>query len=58
MPSLYTADDAGGNINIDRIEIHADHLDNNQDFANAGRTLADEFDSAIRRRGINTNARK
>lgn len=58
MPSLYTADDAGGNINIDRIEIHTDHLDNNQDFVNAGRTLADEFDSAIRRRGINTNARK
>lgn len=58
MPSLYTSDSNSGNINIDRIDIHTDHLDNNQDFANAGETLADAFSNAIRRRGINTNARK
>ena len=55
---LSPVENSNSNINIDRIDIHTDHLDNNQDFANAGETLADAFSNAIRRRGINTNARK
>ena len=55
---LSPIENSNSNINIDRIDIHTDHLDNNQDFANAGETLADAFSNAIRRRGINTNARK
>lgn len=45
-------------VEIGEINIHTDHLDNNQDFAQAGETLAEAFDNAIRRRGINVNAKR
>lgn len=55
---LTPVENTSGGVAIGEINIHTDHLDNNQDFAQAGETLAEAFDNAIRRRGINVNARK
>lgn len=57
-PTIETANDTVNNVTIEKIEIKTDHLDNNQDFNEAGNVLADALLGAIKRRGINTNARK
>ena len=43
---------------IENITIQTQELNNNQDFKKAGRTLADEFASAIRSRGLNLNVKR
>jgi len=40
---------------IDKIEIRTDSMNSNQDFKSAGKTLAEEFNKAIKNRGINVN---
>ena len=55
---LTPVENTSGSVAIGEINIHTDHLDNNQDFAQAGETLAEAFDNAIRRRGINVNAKR
>lgn len=57
-PNIETAEEITNNITIGNIEIKTDHLDTNQDFNEAGNVLADALLGAIKRRGINTNARK
>ncbi len=54
--SLYEEGTAVGGVTITNLNIHTDHLDNNQDFANAGRFLAEEFKKAMDKRGIRRNA--
>lgn len=49
---------SNGNISIENITIQTNELNNNQDFANAGKVLATEFKKAISRRGISINAKK
>lgn len=43
---------------IENITIQTQELNNNQDFKKAGRTLADEFASAIKSRGLNLNVKR
>lgn len=45
-------------VQIDKVDVHTDELNNNQDFANAGQIFATEFANAITRRGINLNVKK
>lgn len=43
---------------IENITIQTQELNKNQDFKKAGRTLADEFASAIKSRGLNLNVKR
>lgn len=45
-------------VTIDKIEIHTDQLNTNQDFREAGQILGEEIAAAARRRGINVNVKK
>lgn len=45
-------------VQIDKVDVHTDELNNNQDFASAGQIFATEFANAITRRGINLNVKK
>ena len=47
-----------GGINIEKIEIKTDHLNNAQDFDRAGQALAKAFGDSINRRGITVNTRR
>jgi hypothetical protein len=47
-----------GSILIESISIHTDHLNNNQDFREAGNQLARAFAEVIKERGLNVNAKQ
>lgn len=55
---LDSLPEGGSDVTIEKIEIHTDQLNSDQDFASAGYSLGEAFNNAIRTRGINTNARK
>lgn len=46
------------NILIENITIQTTELNNNQDWSNAGKILAEEFAKASQKRGININVKK
>ena len=46
------------NITIENITIQTNQLNNKQDFDAAGKSLAQAFSSAIKKRGISVNTRK
>ena len=58
LTKVTTTGEDTTSIEIGNINIHTDHLDNNQDFRDAGNILAKEFEKAIRQRGINLNVKK
>lgn len=51
-------DESVAGIVIENINIHTDHLDDNQDFRSAGNIFATEFAKVINKRGINVNVKK
>ena len=54
----FEGKDSGSSIQIDNITIQTQSMDTNQDFNKAGKVLAEAFNSAITRRGINLNTKK
>jgi hypothetical protein len=58
VDSLETGDGFLGSVVISNLQIHTEHLDNNQDFMNAGRIFASEFNKALQNRGIRPNVSK
>ena len=50
--------DISESINIENITIQTASLNNNQDFGQAGKALAQEFQKAINRRGITLNTKR
>ena len=50
--------DSEKSIIIENIAIQTNQLNNNQDFKNAGKILAEEFAKAIQKRGISQNVKK
>jgi hypothetical protein len=58
---LQSVSNLGSNsssISIENITIQTQQMNNNQDFKKAGKTLADEFSAAIKRRGLNLNIKR
>ena len=51
-------EDSEKSIIIENIAIQTNQLNNNQDFKNAGKILAEEFAKAIQKRGISQNVKK
>ena len=56
MPDIGT--EPTNTVNIGAINISTQQLNDSQDFRTAGQIFAEEFDKAIRKRGININVKK
>ncbi|GEM_PF-6634739 len=48
----------GSSVVVENITIQTNKLNNNQDFKTAGVTLAEAFNTAISRRGLNMNTKR
>ena len=58
LASMKVGSGASSSITIENITIQTTQLNNNQDFKSAGNALAEAFNSAINRRGLNLNTKR
>lgn len=54
----FSGSSENNSLVIENITIQTQSMNNEQDFKKAGRTLADELEKAISRRGISVNAKR
>jgi hypothetical protein len=58
LEKIIVNGDSNGAINIENISISTESMNSNQDFKQAGETLAESFRNAIQRKGITVNTNK